>query len=475
MAVQFEDVSSSHTDSAPAQRPLVLDLDNTLISTDLLLESVIALLRTRPIALFLLPFWFLHGMVRVKRELARRVVLDARVLPYRAEVLEYARAERNQGRAIVLATGSDERFAKQIAEHLQIFDFIFASDGVVNLCGKAKRDLLVRHFGEKGFDYIGDGGGLARADQPVYAAAHRASRVTRGAARGAKFAVLVRALRPTHWLKNVLVFVPIIAAQRINQLPLLFKSTLAFMALGCCASAGYLLNDLADLEADRRHPTKRMRPFASGDLPLSYGLMLIPMLLIPALLIAHQASNLLIIFAAVYFVMSTAYSLRLKRVAILDVLFLAGLYGMRIMAGSAATGIWSSYWLLAFSTFLFFSLALLKRYAELAVMKKVDGDAARARSYELSDAELLAMMGTASGYLSVLVLALYIASEKAVMFYSRRQLLWFVCPMLLYWISHVWLTAHRGRMPDDPVVFATRDRTSRILLLLMVVLALGAL
>jgi len=177
----------------------------------------------------------------------------------------------------------------------------------------------------------------------------------------------------------------------------------------------------------------------------------------------------------IYFAMTSAYSWHIKRVAVLDVLFLAGLYTIRIMAGSAATGIWPSHWLLAFSIFLFFSLALVKRYAELVIMRRADGNGARARAYELSDRELLATMGTASGYLAVLVMALYIATDKAQTLYSIRELLWALCPLLLYWISYVWLTAHRGKMPGDPVEFATSDRTSRILILLMAATAIVAL
>jgi 4-hydroxybenzoate polyprenyltransferase len=287
--------------------------------------------------------------------------------------------------------------------------------------------------------------------------------------------LLLRALRPSHWLKNLLVFVPLAAALSRNEEKLVFRSVIAFVSLGLCASAGYLLNDLIDLKADRHHPSKRNRPFASGDLPLIYGVWAIPLLFAVSCLLAVKTSPLFALILTGYFTMSLAYSLRIKRIAVLDVLFLAGLYTIRIIAGSAATHIPCSYWLLAFSMFLFFSLALVKRYSELTIVKRLDGDSARARAYEQTDGELLAMMGTASGYLSVLVLALYIANDKAPLFYSMRQLLWFDCPLLLYWISHVWLTAHRGRMADDPVVFALSDRTSRVLLLLMATFALGAL
>jgi 4-hydroxybenzoate polyprenyltransferase len=285
----------------------------------------------------------------------------------------------------------------------------------------------------------------------------------------------LNALRPTHWLKNLLVLVPIVAAHRFLDAGLLEKCVLAFVGFGFCASSGYLFNDLIDLEADRHHPEKRFRPIAAGDLPLSFALIAIPVLLIAGCLLGAVVSRSLVAILLLYVAMSAGYTLLVKKIAILDVLFLAGLYTVRIMAGSAATGIWPSHWLLAISTFLFFSLALVKRYGELVIMRRIDGDGAKARAYELGDGELLAAMGISSGYLAVLVMALYIATDKARTLYSSRELLWFLCPLLLYWISYVWLNAHRGRMPGDPVVFATGDRTSRILILLMVATAVVAL
>jgi 4-hydroxybenzoate polyprenyltransferase len=461
-------------DEGLASVPLVVDLDGTLISTDLLVESLLALLRKRPAFIFILLLWIARGMASFKHEVARRVSLDIAALPWRTEFLQYLTRQRGQGRSLILATGSDSKFAHQAASHLKIFDLVLASDGRLNLCGEAKRRALVSRFGEKGFDYAGDGGGLAHRDRPVWRSARHALCV-RPPVSWEKLKAAVHALRPLHWMKNLLIFVPVIAAHRFSDATLLRKSLLAFVAFGLCASSGYLFNDLIDLEADRHHPHKRGRPFASGEVPLSWAFLMIPALLILGCGTGWLVSPSFLLVLISYFVMSAAYSLHLKRVPVLDVLFLAGLYSVRIMAGSVAVSIWSSYWLLAFSTFLFFSLALVKRYGELMIMRRADGDAAHARAYELSDAELLASMGIASGYLAVTVLALYIASEKAQVLYAQRQILWIVCPLLLYWISHVWLTAHRGRMHDDPVAFALADRTSRILIVLMLAAAAAAL
>jgi 4-hydroxybenzoate polyprenyltransferase len=467
---------------------LVVDLDGTLLKTDLLLESLLVLVKHKPLCIFLLPIWLLKGKVYLKRQIALRVELEVSVLPYRAELLNYLDMQRRAGRYIVLATASDSRLARQIADHLKIFDLVFASDGSTNLAGNAKRERLVSAFGAQRFDYVGNG----RADLPVWRAARKAilvngnPRLRDRLARSTQvdwlfeqpkrgLLDLVRPLRFRHWLKNVLLFVPLLAAQRLFEAGLLEKAILAFVAFGCCASAGYVLNDLFDLAADRHHPEKRLRPFASGDLPVSYGLAMVPILVAIGCAIGSLLSPLFLAVLLTYFALTMTYSFYLRGVVLLDVIVLAGLYTMRILAGSASISIWPSHWLLAFSTFLFLSLALVKRYGELVIMRRIDGEGAMARGYELSDAELLSAMGVASGFLAVLVLALYINSDTAQALYGRFELIWFLCPLLLYWISHIWLVAHRGKMPDDPLVFATHDRVSRILIALMAVVTVLAL
>lgn len=283
------------------------------------------------------------------------------------------------------------------------------------------------------------------------------------------------ALRPRHWLKNLLVFVALLAAHRFAEPVLVARTFVEFLAFCCFASSGYLVNDLCDLQADRRHPQKRLRPFASGRLPLAYALTAAPALAILGSVLAGLVSDLSLGLGLLYFALTLGYSLTLKQVVLLDVLVLAGLYTLRIVAGAAAISSWPSVWLLAFSMFLFISLAFVKRYAELMTMRATAGDRATARGYELADAELLASKGTASGYTAVLVLAFYIATGTVNTPYSRHQLLWLVCPLLLYWVGYLWVIAHRGRMDHDPLVFALRDRTSRVLILLMLVTVLLAI
>jgi 4-hydroxybenzoate polyprenyltransferase/phosphoserine phosphatase len=467
---------------------LVVDLDGTLLKTDVLLESLLLLLRQKPHYVFLLPVWLLRGKASFKRLITRRVMLNVRNLPYREDLLEYLKTQRASERTLVLATAADAQYARKVADHLKLFDLVFASDGSVNLSGKAKRDRLVDAFGEKGFDYAGND----PSDLAVWSSARKAIVVNPGPLVRSSIAKVtevervfdgdndgvverLNVLRPQHWLKNLLLFVPIFAAHRMLEPGLFENVVMAFLAFGCCASSGYLLNDLFDLNADRHHPRKRMRSFAAGDLPLSYALVMIPVLMSLSAVLGAAVSPLFLVVLASYFVLTVIYSLFLKTVVLLDVIVLAALYTGRIIAGSVAVSLWPSYWLLAFSIFLFFSLALVKRSAELATMQRVDGVRARARAYEFNDGELLTVMGVASGYLSVLVLALYINSATAQALYGRYEFMWLLCPLLLYWISHVWLTEHRGKMHDDPLVFATKDRTSRILIAFMLAVTLFAL
>jgi 4-hydroxybenzoate polyprenyltransferase len=487
-----EDASEQHSTTLPAPSRLlpsfVVDLDGTLVKTNLLLESLFSLLRQAPLSLFALPLWLLKGRAHLKREIARRIRLDVTLLPYRTVLLEHIRVEHGKGRSIVLATASDERLAQQVADHLKLFDSVLASDGSINLSGERKRERLVDQFGERGFDYVANGS----SDIAVWSSARKAIvvnpnlQVLRAVARVTEVQSVVddrrvnladywNALRPQHWLKNLLVFVPVFAAHSFYEPALLGRTLFAFVAFCCCASSGYLFNDLFDLSADRHHPKKNVRPFASGRLPLSYAVAMVPTLIILGCVLAALVSRPLVGVLLLYSSLTCTYSLYIKKVALLDVIVLAGLYTIRLMAGAVAIAIWPSEWLLAFSTFLFLSLALVKRYDELVVMRSVDGDHAIARSYEIGDAELLASEGTASGYMAVLVLALYISTSAAKALYRRPEFIWFLCPSLLYWVSHMWLVAHRGKMHDDPVLFALRDRTSCILIVLMMCTALLAI
>ncbi len=280
------------------------------------------------------------------------------------------------------------------------------------------------------------------------------------AARARRFAAL-RALRMHQWVKNVLVVVPTVLDHRLSDEHVLLRAAAAFAAFCCAASGAYVINDLLDLAADRGHRIKRHRPFASGELSPRFGWMLAPLLFADALLIgALLRSEEFLGLLLLYVVTTTAYSSYLKRIAVLDVILLAGLYTLRVLAGIAATGVTFSSWLLAFSMFLFLSLAFLKRYAELTGSAAGDGETLSRRGYQRRDREWLGAMGGAAGYLAVMVLALYINSEQVVGLYGRPLLLWLICPLLLYWISRMWLLAYRAQVDEDPIVFSVRDPAS---------------
>ncbi len=465
-----------------ASIPLVVDLDGTLVKTDLLVESLFALIKQNPFYVFIIPFWLLKGRAFLKRQINQRVTLDVSVLPYHRELLEHLKVQHGQGRPLVLATANDERIAQQVADHLQLFDRVLASNGTLNLSHRHKRERLTSVFGEKGFDYAGN----ARQDLEVWSSARKAiivnspKNVCRKAVEVAEIERLLNdrrgwlrpyigALRLQQWIKNLLVFIPLVLAHRYHELDSLGRAFLAFLAFGLCASSVYLVNDLVDLPDDRRHPRKRRRPFAAGEISLLWGLASIPLLLGLSVVVSLFLPLSFLGMLLLYYLLNLGYSFTLKRVVILDVIVLAGLYTMRVMAGATSVDIWPSSWLLAFSTFLFFSLALVKRYAELAIMREASGGKAQVRGYRVIDMELLASLGGGSGYVAVLVLAIYISSGAAEILYSRETVLWLLCPLLLYWISYVWLIAHRGGMHDDPLVFTLRNRVSRIVILLVAV------
>jgi 4-hydroxybenzoate polyprenyltransferase len=456
-----------------------VDLDGTLISSDLLLESFLLLIKRNPLYLLLVPIWLLRGKAALKAQIAARVELNPAALPYDEEFVSWLRSERSAGRSLWLCTASDRRLADLVASHIGCFTGVLASDGSSNLSGHSKADRLVEEFGERGFDYCGN----ERADLPVWAKARgavvvRASSLLErraGAAaevlrvfpaRRRTLKAMIRALRPHQWAKNVLVGVPLLAAHLLRHPGSLLQALIAFIAFSLCASSVYLLNDLLDLEADRQHPRKRKRPFAAGDLSLLAGFAMAPCLLIAAIALAALLPQKFWLVLGTYYALTCAYSFGLKSLVLIDALALTGLYTLRIIAGAAAVAVPLSFWMLLFSVFLFLSLAFVKRFAELESLRRAQRLRAVGRGYHVEDISLLQSLGTASGYLSVLVLALYINSPEIQSLYSQPKLIWTLCVLVLYWVSRVWMTAQRGKMHDDPVVFALKDWQS---------LAIGAL
>lgn len=458
--------------------PLVVDLDGTVIKSDMLLETLLAVIRRRPWMVLLVPFWLLRGRAGLKRELSRRAQLAPDELPYRVEVLRWLKEERGRGRHLVLATASDEKVANSIADHLGAFDDVMASNGRRNLKGAAKRAALVERYGERGFDYAGD----AVADLEVWSSARRAivvgndpglvAAAGRAAAQtqeirtsGPTPATLARALRVQQWPKNLLVFVPLVTAHLAGDPAAVGSSLIAFLAFCCAASAIYLVNDLADLKHDRAHERKRARPFASGDLGIGWGMALVPALLAAALGFAALAGWGLTLAVAGYAVAGTLYSVSLKRVAVIDILMIAGFYSARILGGALAIGVVVSDWLFGFSMAIFISLALAKRHAELKRASDLGLDSASrvpGRGYRVGDHRLVGAAGALFALLAVAVLALYITHRDVAILYSHPQILWLAALLLLFWVVRVWLLALRGRLGEDPLSFALRDPASYV-------------
>lgn len=465
--------SKQENDMPDSPLPLCVDLDGTLIHSDLLLESFLLLVKRNPLHLFRVPFWLLQGKAVMKAEIARRVTLRAATLPYHQELLAWLTKSKAAGNSLWLGTASNEKLARAVADHLGIFDGVLASDERHNLSGGHKAARLVERFGEKGFDYCGNEG----KDLAVWRHSRGAIVVNGGAAlaaragevarlvkvfpsRGNRLRPLLRALRPHQWAKNLLVFVPLLTAHRLGDTGALMAAGWAFVAFGLCASSVYLLNDMLDLEADRLHPRKSKRPFAAGQVSLLYGFTLTPLLLAAAFGIALSLPVAFLACLAGYYALTLVYSFYLKRAPLLDTIALAALYTSRIVAGAAAVSVTLSFWLLLFSVFLFLSLALVKRYAELEAMRRQKRLKAAGRGYHIEDLPVLQSFGAAAGYLSVLVLALYINSPDVAVLYNNPRVIWFLCALMLYWISRIWMKTHRGEMHDDPVIFALRDRIS---------------
>lgn len=481
---------------------LCVDLDGTLVKSDTLHDSALALARHHPAALLKVPGWLLQGKAALKRHLANTIKLDVTHLPYNRELLQYLEQQRATGRPLYLATAADADTANRIAAHLGLFTGVLASDGQLNLAGKNKLAAFQSQFGNN-FSYIGnalpDLPLLQHCREPMVAnptpalrAALRKSRITPVRTFDERVSPLkawLKAIRLHQWAKNVLIFLPLLLAHALAP-GLVAGAIVAFLSFGLCASATYIVNDLLDLEADRQHPRKRLRPFASGDLSALSGIAIVVLFLAASLALAMLVPSVIaalspdrsllyphrfLLWLGIYLVTTLAYSLRFKRAVLVDVIVLSGLYTIRILAGSAATGVAVSTWLAGFSIFFFLSLAFVKRFAELENLRERGGATAGGRGYHIADIEQLRSFGSASGYVSVAVLTLYISNLDAAQLYHHTKRLWLLVPVLLLWISRLWLMASRGHLNEDPVVYAVTDSRSLLLGVLVLAIVLSAL
>ncbi len=463
---------------------LVVDLDHTLLKSDMLLESFWSAFGRNWLSPFRSVLALTQGKAALKRYLAGAAQVDVKTLPYDPQIMAYIKAWRVAGGRTALVTASDEAIARDIAGYLKLFDEVHGSDGVENLKGERKALFLIETYGEKQFSYIGD----SEADLAVWKHARRAITVnlsetmkTRAAQVAGEIEHLathtptisayLKAIRPHQWLKNVLVFLPMLAAHQINGASL-FASLFAFVSFSLIASSVYVLNDLLDLNADRDHPRKRRRPFAAGSIPIASGAWIAAGLLGLGTVIAAFLGPAFFAVMVGYYALTTGYSLYLKRRIVIDICVLSGLYTMRIVAGGAATGIPLSVWLLAFSIFFFLSLAAVKRQAELVDNVRQGKLKASGRGYHVGDLQIISMISIGAGYVAVLVMALYVNSPAVIQLYAHPEALWGVCAILLYWITRTVLLAHRGAMHDDPIVYAAKDRLSQVCFLIILAFVL---
>ena len=481
-------VESQTAATSTGTKPLCVDLDGTLVKSDTLVDSLLVLARNHPQLLLRLPGALMHGKAAFKAFVTSHVELDVAHLPYNRKLLHFLQQERARGRELYLATGADVRLAERITNHLGIFSGVLGSDGTTNLTGDKKLAILHSRFGQDGFAYIGN----SNADLPLLADASermvanpsgglRGSMRSRGLApsqifeeRAHSMSSLVKALRPHQWAKNLLILLPPLLAHD-RSLPIMGKALLAFVCFCCTASATYLINDLLDIEADRRSSRKRTRPFASGDLAPAAGLVASAGLLILGVALARALPVEFLSWLVLYIVSTFAYSLYLKRMALLDVLVLSGLYTVRILAGGAATNTPISHWLAGFAIFLFFSLAIVKRFAELEQIRLTGKQLKNGRGYLMTDVEQMRAFGTASAFAAVVVFANYISSQDVTRLYSHSTYLWLIVPFMILWTSRVWLLASRGELNEDPVAFALTDLASLLMGACVLVIVLMAI
>lgn len=457
-------------------RPLCVDLDGTLVKSDTLHDSLLVLARTRPALLLVLPGKLLRGKAAFKAFITESITLDVVHLPYNRALLRYLEEQHQSGRDIYLTTGANIALANRVAAHLGIFKEVLGSDGSLNLTGNHKLERLRSSLGAGEFDYIGNGTPdlplLAQSTQPMVANPSLALRIllrSRGIRPVMEFrerkhsaVAFIRAMRPHQWAKNLLLLVPLLLSHSISPRNMV-AGLIAFCCFSFAASGTYIVNDLLDIETDRHHHQKRRRPFAAGDLSPVAGVVVAVLLLVIAFLFSRWLPMVFGAWLLFYVASTVGYSTWLKRIPIVDVMVLSGLYTLRLLAGSSATSSHISHWLGGFSIFLFFSLAIAKRFAELENLVANKSVPKNGRGYMLSDIEQLRAFGTSSAFAAVIIFANYISSEAVMVLYRKPTLLWLILPLMILWLCRVWLLASRGKLHEDPVVFALTDPMSLLI------------
>lgn len=466
--------------------PLVIDLDGTLTLTDTLLESIIQLGKQHPFDLLKLPFWLMKGRSCFKANIANRSTLSVINLPYRSNLLDYLRDQKQTGRQLILATAANSSIADAVAEHLGLFDTVLSSSQYCNLKSTEKLIAIQQAIGTQ-FVYAGD----SKADLPIWQAAQAAilvntsnniSNTVRKSTPieqefpGDKLDIKLwlKAIRIHQWFKNLLLFVPLLTAFSFQDIDKLQTIILAFFAFSLTASATYIGNDLWDLDNDRAHPRKKYRAFASAQISILKGIVLAAGLFVLGLVLAINVSLNFFLMLLLYLAITITYTWVLKTYVLIDVIVLSLLYTLRIIAGSVAVAVPISSWLLAFSVFIFLSLALVKRCSELISLQQRGKEATHGRDYRTTDLAVLWPLGVGSALSAVVIFGLFISAAETQGRYATPQGLWLVAIGLIYWLARLWIKTSRGEMHDDPLVFAIRNFGSRVTIFAMITVAIAA-
>lgn len=466
---------------------IYVDLDGTLVKSDILLEGIVGLLKKRFVYIFSLPFWILKGKPFFKNAIFSRLNYDFSTLPYTIELVDHLKQEKDKGRKIILATGNCLEVANSVCRELPIFDGILATEHQ-NLAGRLKLEKIRQHANGEPFSYAGN----SSVDHQILEASDEAILVNPTASLKRKWKSrtahkiidgrrigpiksIVKSMRVHQWIKNALLFVPLVLSHQANNLEMLVYVAIGFVSFSFIASGTYLLNDLLDISADRKHPVKRHRPFAAADLPILSGCCAIIGLIGIGALLAYAVSLKFLMTCGIYLIGTLTYSFWLKSYIILDAINLAGLYIVRLIAGAVITGTVLSFWLLSFSMFVFLSLAFIKRCTELAHQKDIQNESLHGRDYRAEDLSLIKSMGVSASFVSILVVAMYINHEDVTILYRQPQILWIICPIVLYWLMRMWIKMGRGEMYVDPVEFSIKDRASLLCGVLIAVTILAAI
>ncbi len=467
---------------------LAVELDGILVKSDMLVETFLSAF-SRDLLIPLKSLLVLNkGKANLKSYLYRNSDIEVKTLPYNQEVIDFVKSHRENGGKVALVTGSDQRLASEVSDYLGLFDLVYGTTNNKNLIGSAKARFQKEIFGMKNFDYIGN----SIDDIQCWEYANRAitfnakKRIERSCEKVNSNSLhlenldnynlllnFLKEIRPHQWIKNILVFIPLIAAQKFYP-NLIIESILAFFAFSFVASNVYIINDLFDLKVDRNHPKKCQRPLAAGNLSLFNGFIGGFLLLILGFTFAFKVGLLFSIILIIYYISTLFYSLFLKQKSLFDILLLSKLYTIRLIGGGVATNLEISFWLLAFSIFVFLSLAAVKREAELIELKERGKMEIYGRGYKVSDLNYISTVSICSGLISSLVLALYINSPKVLDLYLNPRLLWIACFLFLVWILRICFKTQRGEMEYDPIIFASKDRFSKIIFLSIIILVLLA-